>query len=236
MADSVHRVTDLDSSAVWPALAFEVEGTWSLLGQSERMLRDLRVVTKDYDPLFACLATGAEKLLKIVHGLVVEHEQGQWPSRVTMSTTYSHTIVTLDEICRGHVRNRLDAATSSGYIGGLLAAVDDDQVLTDLLEAVDQYARGGRFHNLDTLADGPPDHPSPRGLFESLELEIWKREGLVGHLGKGQHAFDAALAQSNLVLRSSLLRWWDLYYRAALHGVLGPRAKQWFSTESPPGR
>ncbi|MBA3418405.1 MAG: hypothetical protein H0U09_06840 [Geodermatophilaceae bacterium] len=227
-------MTDLDSPAVWSALEYELEGTWSLLGQSERMLRDLRVVTEDYDPLFACLATGAEKLLKIVHGLVVEDEQGQWPSKASMSTTYSHAILDLDALCRGHIRDRLHTATSSGYIGGLLAAVDDDQVIRDLLEAVNHYARQGRFHNLDTLADGPPDHPSPRVLFETLELEIWKREGLGGQLGKDQPAFDAALAQGNLVLRSSLIRWWELYYRAAQHGVLGPRAKRWLSTGSPP--
>ena len=227
------RVTDLDSPAVWSALAYEIEGTWSLLGQSERMLRDLRVVT-DYDPLFACLATGAEKLLKIVHGLVIEHEQGQWPTKNTMSNTYRHTIVKLDGVCRGHVRDRLPTATSPGYIGGLLAEVDDDLVIRDLIEAVDRYARGGRFHNLDTLAEGPPDHPSPRVRLETLELAIWEREGLVGQLGKDQPTFDAALAQGNLVLRGSLLRWWDLYYRAAQHGVLGPRAKQWFSTGSPP--
>ncbi len=191
-------------------------------------------MTEDYDPLFACLATGAEKLLKIVHGLVVEDEQGQWPSKASMSTTYSHAILDLDALCRGHIRDRLHTATSSGYIGGLLAAVDDDQVIRDLLEAVNHYARQGRFHNLDTLADGPPDHPSPRVLFETLELEIWKREGLGGQLGKDQPAFDAALAQGNLVLRSSLIRWWELYYRAAQHGVLGPRAKRWLSTGSPP--
>lgn len=229
-----HSVTDLDSPTIWPALQNELEGIWSLLGQSERMLRDLRVVTRDCDPLFACLAIGVEKLLKVVHGLAFEDQEGHWPAKATMAHKLSHAIVELDALCRGHVRERLQSATSPSYIGGLLRSVDDDQVLHGLLAAADLYAKRGRFHNLDTLADGPPDCPSPQALYEKLELEIWKREGLIGKLGKGQAAWDAALASGNQVLRSSLLQWWTLYSRAAMHGVLGARAKKWFSTGEVP--
>jgi hypothetical protein len=224
-------MTDLADPRIWPALSYEVDETSALLNHSAKLMATLRA-PDDVSPLFACLATGTERLLKLVHGLAVQDETGQWPSRHEMSQQLSHALLELDRRCRTHVRRGVPRATHPTYIQSLLDKVEAGHA-TALIAALDRYARGGRFHNLDTLADKPPGFPAPRVLWEQLELEVLKsRPDLLSGLG-AQGGWEAARTWMNQELRNAYLSWWDLYVRAAMHGCFGAVAKQWLSAQRP---
>lgn len=63
------------------------------------MLADYRFASRDAEPVFACLAGGTEKLLKLTFGLVTVDGGGAWPSKATMQQA-GHKIVELDATVR----------------------------------------------------------------------------------------------------------------------------------------
>ena len=75
-------MTDLGDRRIWPALAREVDSTFALLTTSDRMLAEMRHLSLDLDPFFACFSAGAERFLKLVHGLATYDKTGAWPSRM----------------------------------------------------------------------------------------------------------------------------------------------------------
>lgn len=222
-------MTDLDDPTMWTALSQELDGTFGLLRAGDRMLDGFGTVTLDSDPLLACLAPGVERLLKVVHGLAVLDESGQWPSKDEMSKRLRHRISGLDQLCRGHTRTRIARATHPAYVRGLLDDVDRNATTTELMEVLTHYASSGRFHNLDTLADGPPQEPSPRQLWEALEMRLLKqRPDLLADLGKPA-GFDQARTWLNQQCREALRDWQLLYVRAGMHGCFGDRGRRWLS-------
>lgn len=227
-------MTDLDRPEMWSALVHELDGTFGLLRAADRALADFRVGVLDIDPLFALLAPGTERLLKIVHGLAVLDATGEWPSKSEMAERLRHRIVDLEQLCRVHVRTALPRATAPPYIGGLLKTVESDRTLTAMLEALTRYASSGRFHNLDTLAESPPGQPPPRQLWKQLEQElIEQRPDLLAGLGT-VGGWETARAWMNQQCRVSLHDWQVLYVRAGMHGCFGDRGKRWLSAYMPP--
>jgi hypothetical protein len=66
------------------ALSREIDAASSLLRHGFAILAEYRFASRDAEPVFACLAGGAEKLLKLTFGLATLDEGGGWPSKSTM--------------------------------------------------------------------------------------------------------------------------------------------------------
>lgn len=119
-----------------------------------------------------CLASGAEKLLKLTYGLTIADDMGSWPSQTVMQNLYRHQISALDRECRARIADRIALAAAPDYIRTLLDRSASDPLLQPTLDALTRYAAQGRFHNLDVLADSPPSAASPQQLWEDMERQI----------------------------------------------------------------
>jgi hypothetical protein len=155
------------------ALLKELDAAASLLAHGVRILRSDGYSVLDAPAILACLATGAEKLLKLTIGMVAIEETGSWPDKKTMAERYRHAILALDRHARAAIVRRIDSSGAPGYIRELLSSVEKDVVIGPVLEALDNYARQGRFYNLDMLADVPQVGPSPSELWhDGMETKI----------------------------------------------------------------
>lgn len=157
----------------WAALSKELDAAASLLAHGVRILQIDGYSVLDAPTVLACLATGAEKLLKLTIGMVALEETGAWPDRKTMAEDYRHAILDLDRHARDAITRRIDESGAAGYIRQLLDSVENDAVIGLVLEALDNYARRGRFYNLDMLAEAPQLGPSPSELWrDGVETKI----------------------------------------------------------------
>lgn len=144
--------TDLRDPKTWVALSRELDSTMGLLTTGLRLLDQVRFLEGDLEPAMVCLASGAEKLLKLTYGLAVTDATGSWPSKAVMQNKYRHQISALDQECRAFIADRIDLAAAPGYIRTLLDRSASDPFLQPTLDALTTYAAQGRFHNLDVLA------------------------------------------------------------------------------------
>jgi hypothetical protein len=155
------------------ALSKELDAAASLLAHGVRILQSDGYSVLDAPAVLACLAIGAEKLLKLTIGMVAIEETGFWPNKKTMAERYRHAILALDRHARAAITRRIDNSGAPGYIRELLSSVQNDVVIGPVLEALDNYARQGRFYNLDMLADAPQVDPSPSELWhDGMETKI----------------------------------------------------------------
>jgi hypothetical protein len=224
--------TDLGDPRIFTALLHEVDNTNALLTQGLRLLGQLRCLSTHLEPALVCLASGAEKLTKLTYGLAVTDRTGTWPDRSTMRVTFRHDIVKLDQACRDILLEQIDRAVGPGYIGDLLDRSAGDPYLTDVLHTLTRYAQQGRFHYIDVLAAGAPLGHSPQELWEMTERTITDRNPeLLDPSADLQRTRSALVAP----IRQALLDWWELYWRAYMHGVFGPIGKQWGSQLQPAG-
>jgi hypothetical protein len=157
----------------WAVLSKELDAAASLLVHGIRILLVDGYSVLDAPAVLACLATGAEKLLKLTVGMVAIEETGTWPNKKTMAERYRHAILALERHARAAITRRIDNSEAPGYIRELLSSIENDVVIGPVLEALDNYARQGRFYNLDMLADVPQVGLSPSELWhDGMETKI----------------------------------------------------------------
>jgi hypothetical protein len=65
------------------ALSREIDAASSLLRLGFAILAEYQFAARDAEPVFACLAGGAEKLLKLTFGLATVADGGGWPPKAT---------------------------------------------------------------------------------------------------------------------------------------------------------
>jgi hypothetical protein len=107
--------------------------------------------------------------------------------------------------------------------------------LQPTLDVLTRYATQGRFHNLDVLADSPPSVASPQQLWEDMERRITTiRPDLLARLVDVPQDWDSVRRDLMRPIQRSLIEWWEMYWRAYMHGVFGPAGKQWGSQLQPP--
>ncbi len=227
--------TDLRDPKTWVALSRELDSTMGLLTTGLRLLDQVRFLEGDLEPAMVCLASGAEKLLKLTYGLAVTDATGSWPSKAVMQNKYRHQISALDQECRAFIADRIDLAAAPGYIRTLLDRSASDPFLQPTLDALTRYAAQGRFHNLDVLGDSPPSAASPQQLWEDMERHITTlNPDLLARLGDVAQDWDLSRRDLARPIQRALIEWWELYWRAYMHGVFGPTGKQWGSQLQPP--
>lgn len=209
------------------ALSDEVDAAASLLRHGLTLLESYTFASRDADAVFVCLAGGAEKLLKLSAGLHALDASGSWPSKATM-TGIGHDIVKLYSHVRGLIIQ--DAPTRStvpGFIAELLDKVDNDPHIGQVLEVLGAYAIRGRFYNLDHLADAPQVDDSPKQLWEALHHGLLKLHPHVLMQLASVDQSQAARAELNKLIVSSITDWRELITRAWRTGVFGKQAKSW---------
>lgn len=209
------------------ALSREVDAASSLLRHGFAILRTYRFASRDAEPVFACLAGGTEKLLKLTVGLVALDDGDAWPSRATMKTA-GHKIVELDATVRAVIGARRERSTAPGIIDELLERTEGHPGVIQILRALERYAVDGRFYNLDLLGGREHHDLSPHELWGELELDIVEANPeMLDLAAEGEH--EAIRADMNQILAWSLGLWCELVCRSWITGVCGPLAQQWSS-------
>jgi hypothetical protein len=218
----------------WAALSKELDAAASLLAHGVRILQIDGYSVLDAPAVLACLATGVEKLLKLTIGMVAIEETGIWPNQTKMKVDYRHAILNLDRDARAALTKRIDESTAPGYIHELLDSVNNDAVLALVLQTLDNYARKGRFYNLDMIADAPQPGPSPSELWhDGVETKILLADMSLLEQIADPKKYPAGRLKLNRKIVASIEGWWELYYRAWITGVLGSWATMWASQLDP---
>jgi hypothetical protein len=210
-------------------LAQEAESAASLLAHGIDLVR--RIGAIEPSPMFACLAMGTEKLLKLSIGLLSWETTGAWPSQSEMRNRLRHGIGTMHARTLNELGHRLSDPRTAGSahiaISALRQEVVDDPILTFALMALSDYAQQGRFYNLDILAGAEPLAASPSDRWNQLEKDILAlnptiaaRIGTDSWNAEGQPLINNQIADS-------LLRWWRLHQRSWNTGALGRQAQLW---------
>jgi hypothetical protein len=107
----------------------------------------------------------------------------------------------------------------------MIDAVANDERLTSILGCLDGYAKQGRFHELDTLADSKPSALSPRERWSAVELDIARGDPeILRSLGSADFK-TKGWPRLNQPIADSLIRWWGLHHLIWMRGEFGRRAQ-----------
>lgn len=218
----------LDKHRILP-LAQEVESAASLLAHGIDLVR--RGGTVEPSPMFACLAMGAEKLLKLSIGLLSWQTTGAWPTQAEMRNRLRHGIGTMHARTLNELGDRLSDPSTAGsareVIAELRQELIDDPILTFALMALSDYAQQGRFYNLDILAGAALPAPSPSERWNQLERDVLAlNPTIAATIGTDRWTAEGQLLINNQIA-DSLLRWWRLHQRSWNTGALGRQAQLW---------
>jgi hypothetical protein len=220
------------------ALSREIDAASSLLRHGFAILAEYRFASRDADPVFACLAGGTEKLLKLTFGLATVDDGGGWPSKATMQNA-GHKIVELDGAVHELIVERQHRSTAPGLVAELLEATDGHPGMVQVLATLERYAVNGRFYNLDVLGGIAQGNASPQELWSDLEVDIVDANPeLLDQLAGPER--ELARQGMNRIIARSLGIWCELLLRSWTTGVFGVAAQQWSSQldlgHPPPGR
>jgi hypothetical protein len=155
----------------WAALSREIDAASSLMRHGFAILGEYRFASRDAEPLFACLAGGTEKLLKLTFGLLTVDDGETWPTKATMQNA-GHKIVELNETVRSALVERQDLSSAPGLIADLLERTDGHPGVVLTLATLERYAVDGRFYNLDLLGGREQGKASLATLWDELEMDI----------------------------------------------------------------
>jgi hypothetical protein len=133
------------------ALVREIEAASSLFRHGFAILAEYRFALRDAEPVFACLAAGVEKLLKLSFGLATIDDGNPWPTAATMKNV-GHRIVALDATVRGLLVQRRARSTAPGLIAELLERTDGHLGIGQMLGTLERYADQGRFYTTSTCS------------------------------------------------------------------------------------
>lgn len=219
------------------AKIFEQDAVVRLLSHGVHTLRGTKYVDPVVDPVLTVWSIGAEKLLKLSLGFLRESRSQPWPSHGEMRTEYGHQIAKMDEYLRTELRSWV-AQRQSAYLRSLTDRVDDNSVWPHLRTAIDIYGRAGRFHHLDTLAGKRSSDQNPRQAWQSAELAASEElsnldAGDGGDAELSIAALDQFAKDVNALIAQSVVDWWFMITRAAMHGFLGEEGKRFGSATGP---
>lgn len=207
-------------------LEAEANSAKSLAAQGVDLLRRLDSAAVNSDPILACLSLAAEKMLKLTLGLSAVAHGGDWPS-VGKMTSYKHKITKLNEEAMLICMQNLHKATHRPV--AVLAVMNslDMSWTAPMLAALADYGAGGRFYNLDNLANVQQRYPSPAEMWAAMESEVvGKHPEVLHHLAASKGTNAEARGPLNEHLANAFSAWWSFYSTAWTHGVVGEQAKQ----------
>jgi hypothetical protein len=223
-------VTEPLTLAQYAALARETDDAAGTFSHGLALLRRLHTSAHDSAAVFALLAVGAEKMLKLAIGLTAIEDGGAWPSKYHMQSQMGHRIVLLDQTARRNLARPRSHATALGYMSGAFDILDNDALLGPMLVALDSYASRGRFFNLDTLAGSSQQQPSPAEQWELVLNDILATDPDTLAKIVAPETYEQGRQALNHPIADSLQRWWQTHQRGWATGTLGRRAQSWASS------
>jgi len=207
------------------ALSQEIDAASSLMRHGLAILTEYRFAARDAEPVLACLAGGAEKLLKLTYGLMCIDDGCQWPSKAAMRNA-GHRIVDLDDTVRGMIDERRGRGSAPGLITRLLDLSEGHPGINQVLATLERYAVAGRFYNLDLLAGSAQGDGSPHDLWNELEMDIVEANPEMLEMLAGEDA-SVARRDMNKIIVGSVSIWCELLLRSWMTGVCGRTARGW---------
>ena len=214
------------------AMSGELTSATSLLGRGINILVADNWSPDESAPMLTCLASGAERVMKLGCVMALEADGKEWgPDDLK---TLGHNLATLRMSMDGNVQTNLSRATHPNYIKGLVQDTQDDPYLDLVFTAMDRWAAAsGRYRDFNILGGDLPINDDPaHALWGEAESKVATDLGLFVKLGDPSHQM-AALLTIRETLAGSLVKWWFLQHRVWSHGVLGDNAKVWSSGLDP---
>jgi hypothetical protein len=178
----------------------------------------------DADPVLVCLSTASEKMLKLTIGLAALERHGEWPSKAEMQA-FSHNILKLNSQAMSEIATRIDDAVHAPAVWQAIKDSLDIAWTEPLLTALANYGGGGRFYNLDSLAGAQQPHPSPPLLWWEMEIDILRHRPEVLESAGLELSMAEARRPLNAHTAKAYSSWWDFYFLAWRHGVVGDDAR-----------
>lgn len=132
-----------------------------------RVVRTGAFVDTTRDPILTMLSIGVEKLYKLTLGVSALDKNGAWPTQSTMRDKYRHNLLIMHKAVMDDLRKRTE--DKSQYVRRIFAEVEEDAVISPILEALDMYGRMGRFYYLDMLGEAPQTWESPDAYWDRIE-------------------------------------------------------------------
>jgi hypothetical protein len=204
------------------AISNEIDAVTSLVRHGLRALEEYRFAAHDAERVFALLAGGAEKLLKLSIGFHGRATRGRWES----TRRRKHEIVRLDERTREIIREGVSSGDVVPHVGRLLDAVDQDANIDQILRTLQRYAMSGRYYNLDDLGDTPQPEDSPAQMWEELHQELFVAHPSLSHEDSPE-GWEAERRALNEAIAGSLRRWYEMIEQAWRCGAFGTDAARW---------
>lgn len=214
------------------ALSGELTSATSLLGRGVSILVAETWSQDDSAPMLTCLASGAERVLKLGCVMAFESDGKEW--RPADLRKLGHELANLRKITDDYVRANLSRAACPDYLKGLMQDIQEDPYLDLVFTALDRWsAAEGRYRDFDILGGVLPGGEDPAfEVWSQAELKVAIDLGLMEKVGDPTK-YMAALLTIRETLAASLLKWWFLQYRVWGHGVVGENAKSWSSCLDP---
>jgi hypothetical protein len=206
------------------ALLGECVSTRNLLSYGVKVMREGAFLETTQDPILTMLTIGLEKLHKLALGSLELDRSDAWPDKATMKR-YGHGILAMHEALMDELKQRAEG--KSTFAKGLLDAVEADQVVPPMLDALDAYGRAGRFYYLDILARAPQDWVGPAVAWTEVELAA-RQDPTIAELEVrafenigDNSAFDALLKAINERIATSVETVWDAIVGCGKNHLMG---------------
>ncbi len=160
---------------------------------------------------------GFERFLKLTRAQIVLSRSGNFPSVATVKV-WGHRLLDLLDATLDELAND-DSFTARPAIRDDLKSLRKDTRFRALFTILDEFATGGRYHNLDVLLDGRSMAHHPIRRWDEYEMELFREDPIWIQRMKGDPAAfsDAwyphlAAAQTRMLQRAAraLARAWTL--------------------------
>jgi len=193
----------------------EFGSTQFVLGTGIRLLREAESFARDKDAIFATLAVGVEKVVKLSLGIMALDAGKAWPTK----DIWGHDSARMDAQLRDALRARIEGGGFTPYVRSLLCTVDGDAVWAAVVEALDIYASEGRFYNLDVIGGRTQKRGNPDDAWDRAEHAALAADpSLVQMMQSLDAGFEKALSNA---IADSIHRWLAMVTLLGMNGVLG---------------
>lgn len=121
------------------------------------------------------LAQGFERFLKVTKAVIQLNTQGTLPTSKQLKTEYGHGLSKLlDDILTAC--NEDSDFTDRPAIRDDLAFLATDSHWREMVDILSDFGSGGRYHDLNTMLDGPSGTLSPLERLEALEMDFCRAD------------------------------------------------------------
>jgi len=203
----------------------EFGSTQFVLGTGIRLLRESDSFARDKDAVFATLAIGVEKVVKLALGIMAIDQGRPWPSKAI----WGHDSARMDLQLRDALRERIASGEFSPFVAALLCTVDNDPIWAAVVNALEIYATEGRFYNLDVIGGRTQKRGNPDEAWNAAEQAALAADPSLRQMMTAlDDGFEQALSKA---IADSIHRWLAMITLLGMNGVLGDEWGKMFGAD-----